>query len=268
MKILQKKWRVTFRPLFVLLMGSLVLAGCGTNSSTYTISPNNTQVLPAFCSQPDVKSAERWAVILNPDAAHISLTIPQGEPRIVAVVDGQSISAARLEMQIQNAVHTNQIASADAGPQPPPSIQAALIHSPAKLRRVLLTQLVDNVLWMEQGQSNGEGASIADAQARLKRSLATFQNSPTNSPARIQFEAFLCANHLTEASYTTDSRVVQNMQNMLTILAAKAHVRSMLPPDQQDNSSAVENAENAYIQSLWTKHHVQVFLKGFVPLRV
>ncbi|MGH2479997.1 MAG: hypothetical protein ACRDHW_10120 [Ktedonobacteraceae bacterium] len=131
-----------------------------------------------------------------------------------------------------------------------------------------LTKLVDNDLWVSQGQHNGEEASVAAAQKELAQSLALYHNTSINNPAHIQFTAFLCANHLTEASYTTDSRVVQKVRDALTIETAKKHVQSMLVATQQHDSSAIKAATNSFVQSLWTKDSVKIFLPWFVPLRM
>ncbi len=221
---------------------------------------------PLPCSQPAIVAAERGTPLLNPAAEHIA--IPQGEPSIVAIVNGQPITAARLEMMVQDALYTQQAILVSSGAGVPPTIHAQLTRSPATLRRLLLTQLIDDALWVSQGQQDGEYASLAMAQKQLQQSVALSHTAPVTSLAHIQFIAFLCANHLTEASYQTDPRIVQNMRNALTMAAVKAHVRSMLPLAQQNAPAVVQAAENSYVQFLWSKNQVKIFLPGFVALRV
>ena len=234
------------------------LLGCGPNQVKTTAA--------AACSQAAIVAAERGTPFLNPDAA--SIAVPQGEPPIVATVNGQPITAARLEMMVQDALYTEQTTLASLGAGVPPTVQAQLTRSPATLRRLLLTQLIDNALWVSQGQHAGQYASVATAQKQLKQSVALSHSTPVTSPAHVQFVAFLCVNHLTEASYQTDPRVVQTMRNALTIAAVKAHVRSMLPLAQQNDPASVKIAENSYVQSLWSKNRVKIFLPGFIALRM
>jgi hypothetical protein len=217
------------------------------------------------CSQTAVVAAERGSPLLNPDGAKIAL--PQGEPQIVATVDGHAITAARLEMMVQNASYTNQEVLARLGSQAPSTLKAELTRSSGTLRQMFLTKLIDNALWLSLGQHDGEYASVAAAHQMLKQSVAIFHSTSVDDPAHIQFEAFLCVNHLTEASYQVDPTVVQGVQNALTIAAAKAHVNSTLPPSIQHNNAAIQAADNAYIQSLWSKNEVQIFLADFVPTR-
>jgi len=247
---------------------SLGLIGCvivATGLFLGLRTPTSATVI-VTCAQPTIVAAEHGVLLLNPDEANVA--IPQGEPQIVAVVNGQSITAKQLEMLVQTTLYNNQTTLASLGGHIPPTIQGELTRSPAALRQMLLTNLIDNDLWLSQGKHSGEYASVADAQKLLKQSLATFHHIPASSPAYIEFTAFLCANHLSETSYQTDARVIQQVQDRLTIAAAKAHVASKLSTAQQHNDAAVKAAENTYVQSLWAKNSVQVFLTGFTPLRV
>lgn len=241
---------------------------CAILATSFSLGWGKTQARVAAltaCSQPAVVDAERGAPFLDLKRAHV--IIPQGEPQIVATVNGHSFTAIQLEMLVQNAVYNNQATLARLGPGVTPGIQAQLTRSSTTLRQMLLTKLIDDDLWLAQGKQHGKYASIADAQKLLAQSVALAHQSSVNDPAYIQFTAFLCVNNLTEASYQTDPRVVHMVQDQLTIAAVKAQIHSTLSPAQQRDRTAMKATESTYVQSLWTTNKVQVFLPGFTPLR-
>ena len=254
----KNKMRVPVYILAIFALVSIALAGCGQNSPASIV-----QTVAPFCSQKAVIAAEKYTSFLN--SAEATVAIPQGEPQIVATVNEQSITAKQLEMTVQNTLYTNQITLANAGPDMPQDLKALLTLLPDKVRQMRLTSLIDNNLWLALGQHNGEETSVATAQQQLRHSIDTFHKFSSNDSARFQFEAFLCANHLTEASYSTNPRIVQQLRDSITAATAKRHEQSLLASTQQ--SSDVQTNLNTYIQSLWSKNNVKVFLAGFVPLR-
>lgn len=265
MDTFKKKMRTPVCILAIFLLASVALAGCGVTSATSATSTTGKAQTPApFCTQMAVIAAGRNTQFLNPDEANVA--IPQGEPRIVTTVNGQPITSAQLEMQVQSTIYNNQIVLAHSGPNVPPTLQAQLTRSPATLRQMLLTTQIDNDIWLSLGKQDGEYASVTAAQKQLKQSLDLLHTVAANDPARIQFEAYLCANHLTEASYLTDPRMVQGMRDSLTVGAARFHAQSTFASTQQ--STDPQGELNTYIQSLWSKNSVRVFLAGFVPLRI
>ena len=227
--------------------------------------PVATYAAPAFCSQSDVVKAEAGVPLLSPSTSQV--TVPGNEPKIIASVNGEDITAAQLETMVNYATYSNRTALANLGPNAPASLKTMLSQSTAQIRQRMLTALIDNAVWLNVGKASGLYASEASAKAATAQSLSVIQQAPVNDPARVQFEANLCANHLTEATFPTDPRVIQRTRDTLTVAAARRQFSATLSPAVQQNAASVQAALNAYVQSLWAQNNVHIYLPGFAPLR-
>ncbi len=149
--------------------------------------------------------------------------------------------------------------------QLPSAVQGTLTESPAEIRNQVLTALIENQLWLADGQAHGLYASSAQASSAAANMEKTAQSVTATSATRTRFLSYLCANQLSAASYPTDPRVIQSFQASLTIAAAKSAVVASLPTAQQQSQTAVSAALTAHVKALWASDNVQVFLVGFTP---
>jgi hypothetical protein len=78
---------------------------------------------------------------------------------------------------------------------------------------------------------------------------------PATDQARVEFEAYLRVNHLTEQTFLTNPGILEGYRSVLTMTAVEQHIRKGLPPGESS-----ETGVNAYIQHLWQTGHVHVYL--------
>jgi len=108
--------------------------------------------------------------------------VPGNEPKIVASVNGEDITAAQLETMVNYATYSNRTALANLGPNAPASLKTMLSQSTAQIRQRMLTALIDNAVWLNVGKASGLYASEASAKAATAQSLSVIQQAPVNIP--------------------------------------------------------------------------------------
>jgi hypothetical protein len=196
------------------------------------------------------------AANIIPPGVTLPVTLPAGEPRVVATVNGDPLYAEWLEIQVEAVLASHQRASQLTHPGLlPPNVQASLARTPNQIRHDVLTQMIQNCLLLQEGKRLGLTASLPAAQALARKQLQAARAIPASDPARITFETYLQANHLTEQTFPTDPRILHGYADVLTVGAVRQHIRTGLPPGVPPASGI-----NAYIQHLWQNGTVRVFL--------
>jgi len=214
----------------------------------------------SVCNQPAVVAAEATVPVLDLAAAAHRVTIPPGEPPVVARVNGDPITAVELEQRVQIAIKLHQQQLKDLPPGAPASIRAELEKTPNQIRQEMLDKLIDDRLWLQEGKRLGLVATADAARAEAQRQLQMAQTVPASDPTYVVFQAYLCVNQLDESTYPVNTFVVQGYQDALTIAAVKSHVQAGLPADTQKDHTAVDAAVKAYVLRLRQSGKVEVFI--------
>jgi hypothetical protein len=211
------------------------------------------------CTQPAIVGSELPQSITFPVQV-ANATIVPNEPAVVATVNGQNITATALETQVEatQATYASRLAALPASA--PAAIRAEYSESVNQIRQYTLTRMINNDLLIQEGQRLGLTASVASAQATVQKILATYQSMNATDPARLQFEYYLCAYHMTETSFATNPQVIQACQDGLTIAAVQNHYLASLPSTQLQSSAARNQALANYVQQLQQSGHVQIYL--------
>lgn len=257
---------MTRRVLLSLGIASMILIGIATVAATHvtTAAAQPAAASAALCSQAAIVAAEGVVPVLDAGATHVA--IPSGEPEIVATVHGTAITAQQLETLVAHIERSHQVVlAANPTADLPPDLKAVLTESPAQVRQQALTSLIERQLWLADGQAHGLSASAVQARDAATRFGTTALSDTATSDSRTQFEAYLCVNRLSAASFATDPRVIQSFQATATISAAKSAVVSTLTPAQQQDQTAIAAALAVHVKALWTGDSVQVFLSGVTP---
>lgn len=186
------------------------------------------------------------------------VTIPAGEPHVVATVNGDPLYAEGLEERVEGTIANQQKTlrqTQHTQATLPPTIAASLARTPNQIRHDALTRMIQECLLLQEGKRLGLTASLASAQAMARQQLHLIQSLPATDEARVTFEAYLRVNHLTEQTFLTNPGILEGYRDVLTMTAVEQHIRNGLPPGESS-----ETGVNAYIQHLWQTGHVYVYL--------
>ncbi len=196
----------------------------------------------------------------------LPVTLPAGEPRVVATVNGDPLYAEGLELKVAGVLanHQQMLQQGPPGSLPPgslppgslpPNLQAIVNETPNQIRHNALTQMIQDCLLVQDGKRLGLTASLSAAQAMARQTLQFIRSLQASNPARVSFATYLRANHLNEQTFLTDPRILRGYVNALTITAVKQRIVKGLP-----SGESPEAGINAYIQHLWQTGNVRVFL--------
>lgn len=251
-----RRWQISSGVSVVLV--ALLIAG-------FFILRRHTQTPPTGVSS--TACAPSTTVGMLPPGVTLPVTIPAGEPRVVATVNGDALCAEALEVRVQGilANHHQLLqqlqqspTGGPGGPQPgslPPNILASLKETPNQVRHDALTQMIQEQLLYQQGKRLGLTVSMSTAQAMARKTIQTFAVMPASSPGYAGFAAYLRENHLTVQTFPNDARVLQGYVIELTITAMRQHIQKGLPPSESPTAGI-----NAYVQRLWQTGTVRVYL--------
>jgi hypothetical protein len=197
--------------------------------------------------------------IIPPPGVTLPVTLPAGEPRVVATVNGDPLYAEELEYRVEGTLANNRQALKDAQQAPsgslPPNLLATLEKTPNQIRHDALTKMIQECLLLQEGKRLGLAASLPAAQAMARQQLQQVRSLPPSDPARVKFETYLQVNHLTEQTFLTDPRILHGYRDSLTIVAVRQHIQTGLPADELPESGI-----SAYVQHLWQIGNVRVYL--------
>ncbi len=208
------------------------------------------------CAPQGSNAVSTSTVSMAPPGVTLPVTIPAGEPSVVATVNGDPLYAEGLELRVQGALanHRQQLQQSPPGSLPP-NVAATLQETSNQIRHDMLTQMIQECLLLQEGKRLGLIASTSAAQAMARQQLQLINSMPATDPARVSFEQYLQASHLTEQTFVTDPGILQGYRNALTTAAVRQHIRAGLPPGESATSGI-----NAYIQHLWQTGNVRVYL--------
>lgn len=190
-----------------------------------------------------------------PPGVTLPVKIPAGEPLVVATVNGYPLCAQGLELRVEGTLANHQQVLKETPPGAPSSLLATLKETPNQVRHDALTQMIQERLLLQEGKRLGLTASESAAQAMARQQLQLIDSAPASSPARIQFKAYLRANHLTEQTFVSDPAALGAYRDLLTIQAMRQRIVQGLPPTESSTAGI-----NAYVQHLWQTGAVRVFL--------
>lgn len=246
----------------ILSLGAVgILAVLGAGSAIFVqhqLSPAQASSIGA-CGSPEVVAASSMVPIITAAAAQ-TVNIPAGEPAVVATVNGEQIPATTLEQQVTIGVRNHQQTLKQLSAGAPDSVRAELQKSPEQLRKDMLNKLIDDQLYLQEGNQLGLTATLEQARTMAQQQLQSMQSQPAGSQARIYLQAYLCVNNLNESTYLTNPQVIQRYQQALTMTAARHRVIASLPPDKQKDQAAVAAALSAHAQQLRQAGQVQTFI--------
>lgn len=211
---------------------------CAPSSNPTTATVTASQVLPPGVTQP--------------------VNLPAGEPKVVATVNGEPIYAVGLELRVQGTLANQrrlQQQFQNAPESLPPQVAASMQRTTNQIRHDALAQMIQECLLLQEGKRLGLTASPAAARAQARQVVASIEALPVNDPSRASYEAYLAANHLTEQTFVTNPGVLRGYGQTLTIAAVRRHIVSGLPAGELPQAGI-----NAYVQRLWQKGHVHVYL--------
>ncbi|HZC05107.1 MAG TPA: SurA N-terminal domain-containing protein [Ktedonobacterales bacterium] len=212
--------------------------------------------LAASASLPEVVcSANAPVGGMLPPGVTLPVKIPAGEPLVVATVNGYPLCAEMLELRVEGTLANHQQALQEGPPGAPPGLLSTLNETPNQVRHDALTQMIQERLLLQEGKRLGLTASESDARAMARQQLQLIDSQPASSPARISFEAFLRANHLTEQTYLNDPQTLSAFETLLTIQAMRQRIQRGLPPGESPTAGV-----NAYVRHLWQTGDVRVYL--------
>jgi SurA-like N-terminal domain len=214
-----------------------------------------TSAIAGVCAP---KSNATVTASITPPDITLPITIPPGEPHIVATVNGEPLYAEALEVRVEGTIVSQQKALQQAQQTQqtqPPNIQASLERTPNQIRHDALTRMIQECLLLQEGKRLGLTASQASAQVIARQQLHLIQSLPASDQARVSFEAYLRVNHLTEQTFLTNPGILDGYRDVLTMAAVEQHIRNGLPPGESPTAGV-----NAYIQHLWQAGQVHVYL--------
>ncbi len=248
------------KPLALIPAGILIVAFAFTLarlSSLHAASANaGALAQSAACRQPAVASY----VAMRKQAGNV--TIPAGEPAVVAVVYGQNITAVYLETRVNLVVANDKLQLASATSPLPADVSAYLNKPVAVIRQETLASIIQDQVLIQTGKDRGLYVSVAAAHHYMQGLIASFKSLPASSTAAVQFQATLCENNLTTQTFLTDPTTTHSYQDGLTIAAVRNAFIHTLPLSVQDNQNATRNALDASINQLVSAAHVTIYLPG------
>ena len=251
-----RRWQISGGVSIVLV--ALLIAG-------FFILRQHAQATPTGASSTACTSTATAGMV--PPGVTLPVTIPAGEPRVVATVNGVPLCADALEVRVQGTLANHRQllqqlqqspVGGPSGPPPtslPPNILASLKDTPNQVRHDALTLMIQEQLLYQQGKRLGLTASMSAAQAMARQTIQTFEQMPASSPGYAGFDTYLRENHLTVQTFPTDPRVLQGYVVVLTIAAMRQHIQKGLPPNVAPTAGI-----NAYAQHLWQTGNVHVYL--------
>lgn len=240
-----------------ILAVGILLVTVAVSTFASAASKNTSPVPVAFqCNQPTIVAAEKGVPHL--DFSHVSL--PKDMPIIAATVNEQGISSTELETQVKVVQFNHQEALAMLPTNAPEADRNQLSVSVNKIREDTLNEMINDKLLLQEGIKAGKFVSVSSAQSYIRDMLAFIHKSPQTSSTYVKFIAYLCANHLTEASFLTDSTVIRSYQESLTIAAVRNNFVQALPQDVRQNPGKVNSLLSDYVQSLRQKAKIQIFV--------
>jgi hypothetical protein len=207
-----------------------------------------------ICLRNDVQSAE--------PEAHIQLQspLPEGIPAIAARVDGYTIASSELEaatIAMQSAMHS-QLATLST--HAPPPVRASLNKSLAQIRQQKLNSMIENRLWLEEGKKNGKLVSLDAVHTYMQNLLTSVHKASPESSAYINFYAYLCANHLSEAGFLSNLDIIRSYQDNMTIQAAQDSYLQSQASDPHIQKENRDMALSQYVLLLRRKAHIQILI--------
>jgi hypothetical protein len=216
------------------------------------------------CTDPAVVAAFPSVPSLDLASSEQQVKIPAGEPDIVAIVNGDRITAVELEMRVTGTYASHQrtlqqVAPADLA-HLPANMLSNLRATPEQLRPEILNQMIDEHLEAQEAKRLGITISLEQAKAQAQRIEQTFDHMPEADPARVQFAAYLCASGLDPATFATDPRMLEGYQGAMARTALHQRIISALPADQQRDQAATGAAIEAYRQGLRHAATIQTFI--------
>jgi hypothetical protein len=249
------------RSRFLISVGTLalLLVGGGFAAGVYHPAAVNATSNGA-CGDPAVVAAFATAPVLDTSTLAQTLTIPAGEPTVVATVNGDQITAVELEAHVSFAFKGHQQALKQLPADAPADVVAELQKTPKQLRVDLLNKLINNHLFLQEAQRLGIAATLVEAQTEAQQQLQQFQNTPPADPAHISFQAYLCVNGLDTSTFLTNPLVSKGYQDALSIGAVTRHIITAMPQDQQNDPDAIRQAVATYTQQLRQAAQIQVFI--------
>ncbi len=248
-----KRWQlisgVSIVLVTLLIAGTLILRqqqlAASASAPTGVCAPTGTATTPT--------------VGMVPPGVTMPVTIPAGEPHVVATVNGDPIYAEGLELRVEGilANHRQMLQKAQQSPPRslPPNVLATLHETPNQVRHNALTQMIQECLLLQDGTRLGLTASLSAAQAMARQQLHLIRSLPASDPTRVSFESYLHTNHLNEQTFLTDPRILHNYVETLTMAAVRQHIVKGLPAGESPTAGI-----NAYVQHLWQSGDVDVFL--------
>lgn len=211
------------------------------------------------CQQSDVVIASSTVPLLDPANIAQHYPVAKSISQVAARVNGEDISALQLEMRTVIAVkqHQQSLSGLPAGAE---GVAAELNKTPNQLGKDMLNKLIEERLLLQEGRRLGLIASRSDAQAMAQHQLDQFATLPSSDPAKITFEAYLCANRLSVSNFASNPYVLQGYQEALTIAAVRYHIVMQLPPSKREDAAAVQVAVNAKVQQLRQSAKIEVYV--------
>lgn len=220
-------------------------AAAGTSAASFAAS---------WCTQPAIVAQVRlWPISAHP-------VIPPNEPAVVATVGGENILATDLEAQVAAIQANNQYQLATLPANAPAAVRAKLLEPVSQIRHDTLIRLINERLLVQEGKRLGLYATVSQAQQAAQKALVANQALAPTNPERLQFEAYLCAYHLTEVTFVSNPEVIQGYQAALTIAAVRSHFLGRLSPSGIQTSAEREAALASYEQQLWASGQVHIYL--------
>lgn len=239
-----------------LVIALLLAAGAIFIHQRQAQSVTQTSATAGVCAP---KSSAAATTSITPPDVTQPVTIPPGEPHVVATVNGEPLYAEGLEERVEGTIVSQREAQKQTQQQAqaklPPTIAASLQRTPNQIRHDALTRMIQECLLLQDGKRLGLTASTASAQAMARQQLHLIQSLPATDEARVTFEAYLRVNHLTEQTFLTNPGILEGYRDVLTMTAVEQHIRNGLPPGESS-----ETGVNAYIQHLWQTGNVHVYL--------
>jgi len=226
-----------------LLAGGAVALAKAVSRRQRPTTARQTPALPMpACGNPAVRARIQADPLLYHATPAPTVTIPAGEPAIVATVNGVSITAMELETRVQTALEVNEQAPGTTITQ---------------LRHTMLYKLIDSILYRQEEQRLGVTISVAQARQAAQQQIDIYAKTPAGSPARVTMDAYLCSNGLTPQNYTANSRVIQGFQEALAqgkLLQRGASQIQTLPP-------GVHSAQDAYTRQLEQAADIHIYIE-------
>jgi hypothetical protein len=186
------------------------------------------------CSSHVVIAAESTVPALNMVVAAKRVTIPSGEPAVVATVNGVPITAVALEslVELAHLGHQQTLMQLPANSSVPQNVWSILEESTAQLRHEMLRKLIDEQLYMDDARRLGISVSSSQVESFMQREVAEFAGLAPTDPTHTTFQAYLCLNQLTTATFATNPAVVRQGRQALTISLVNQHIIASLPSSQ------------------------------------